>query len=449
MEVISQKVPSAVYRVSVSEALSHSDWLVKNHCPVQYCDFKGIWQTRILTDVRELELIASMNGWVFIPLPPKGGELSVSLPEDQDLLKDLGHIASLTPEQRLEILQDTVSRLNQLRSNPHARQEKIQVIIQGTRSAFLINKQTFEVRDFTQEQLESVSSIKKETQVFVGKVTEQLRQQGGYAFLLELLKTVASGATMDHVTRVFNQTLGFFLFFNERLNTRSLAAWWRTHFPKVFAPYYRRLLPRLDTPVLESVFPGLSRMTEPQLLEAGLGALFHDIGKVPELEYFESSEGYDREKVMQHTFSGYGILTRTYEKNRCAALMAGSHHEYYGHPLGYGIFRSIYDPLAQARGVRPSSALTMDVLQAESRQSLAYFPAKILEIVDIFDALTDPGRAALGRKVHSVREALEVLRKSFLEEDLKIDPLLFDLFCRFLVEEGEDAGVMDFSLVQD
>ena len=62
-------------------------------------------------------------------------------------------------------------------------------------------------------------------------------------------------------------------------------------------------------------------------------------------------------------------------------------------------------------------------------QVLAYFPAKMLEIVDVFDSLTDPNRRY--RSPLSPEEALSLIREQFIEKNRKIDPILFDLFLEF------------------
>jgi HD-GYP domain-containing protein (c-di-GMP phosphodiesterase class II) len=67
-------------------------------------------------------------------------------------------------------------------------------------------------------------------------------------------------------------------------------------------------------------------------------------------------------------------------------------------------------------------------------EALAYFPAKVLEIVDVFDALTDPNRKY--RKALTAEEALVMMREEFIEKHHKIDIILFDLFLRFVKDSS-------------
>ena len=62
-------------------------------------------------------------------------------------------------------------------------------------------------------------------------------------------------------------------------------------------------------------------------------------------------------------------------------------------------------------------------------QVLAYFPAKMLEIVDVFDSLTDPNRRY--RSPLSPEDAIAMIRQQFVVENRKIDPILFNLFEEF------------------
>ena len=65
-------------------------------------------------------------------------------------------------------------------------------------------------------------------------------------------------------------------------------------------------------------------------------------------------------------------------------------------------------------------------------QALAFFPAKLLEIVDVFDSLTDPNRKY--RKALTTEEALDLIEEEFINKAHKVDPILFDLFTRYISE---------------
>ncbi|GMO53509.1 MAG: hypothetical protein Pg6C_19900 [Treponemataceae bacterium] len=61
---------------------------------------------------------------------------------------------------------------------------------------------------------------------------------------------------------------------------------------------------------------------------------------------------------------------------------------------------------------------------------LSYFPAKVLEIIDIYDSVTDPNRKY--RKALTPEEALTMMQDEFIEKHRKIDPTLFEIFVEFV-----------------
>jgi hypothetical protein len=83
---------------------------------------------------------------------------------------------------------------------------------------------------------------------------------------------------------------------------------------------------------------------------------------------------------------------------------------------------------------RQDSCISYDLKDLEKFNSLSYLPVKILEIVDVFDAITDPGRTY---KSHmDTFQALKFMKEEFVINNKKIDIILFELFVKFLHESG-------------
>jgi hypothetical protein len=111
-------------------------------------------------------------------------------------------------------------------------------------------------------------------------------------------------------------------------------------------------------------------------------------------------------------------------------LITGYHHEYYGHPSGYGYFREFLERYRDATPqARIEYVMSYQMEPLIDYLALAFFPAKVLEVVDVFDSLTDPNRKY--RSPLSKEEAISVMKEQFLERNLKLDPILFALFRRF------------------
>ena len=252
----------------------------------------------------------------------------------------------------------------------------------------------------------------------------------------ELVRAVvekSNGTVVQHMTRVFLSGLEFLLHYNREVMTRGIANRIRVRFARDYKDFYRTLLPHLheDYVSLEHVFlGGMKALNEVEINKFATGFLVHDVGKAEDIEYHEGDAGYDRETVERHVKIGYRAVMEKTSYPREAALITGYHHEYYGHPAGYGYFREFLDAYKEA-----NPAATQDYIMSYTMeplidyQVLAYFPAKMLEIVDVFDSLTDPNRRY--RSPLSPEDAIAMIRQQFVVENRKIDPILFNLFEEF------------------
>ena len=60
-------------------------------------------------------------------------------------------------------------------------------------------------------------------------------------------------------------------------------------------------------------------------------------------------------------------------------------------------------------------------------QSLTYLPAKMLEVIDVYDTLTK-------NMNKNPREAISFMTENFLEKDIMLDPIVTDVFIEYLKE---------------
>jgi HD-GYP domain-containing protein (c-di-GMP phosphodiesterase class II) len=134
---------------------------------------------------------------------------------------------------------------------------------------------------------------------------------------------------------------------------------------------------------------------------------------------------------MEHVKLGYNSVMNKTNYPMEASLITGYHHEYYGNADGYGYFRDYLNHYRKANPkVKTEYCMTFDLDPILECHALAYFPAKILEIVDVYDSVTDQNRVY--RKALSSEEALVMMREEFITKHLKIDPILFELFTSFI-----------------
>jgi hypothetical protein len=244
----------------------------------------------------------------------------------------------------------------------------------------------------------------------------------------------SNGTIIQHMTRVYLNGIAFLSYYNKLVSTSSVINKLRISFDKNYRNFYQTLMPHI-TPTLEQVFlGGMRAIPETDFFNWAVGGLVHDSGKAAAVEYHEGEAAYNRDIVVEHVKIGYTSIMNKTNYPREAGLITGYHHEYYGDPGGYGYFR---DYLEQYKKLRPNArqdfCIAFDLEPMLDYEALSYFPAKVLEIIDVYDSVTDPNRKY--RKAMSPEEALSMMREEFIEKHHKIDAILFDIFAAFVREK--------------
>ncbi len=346
-------------------------------------------------------------------------------------------IEAMSLPARIETVEAGKKLLDDLAGRKDAHFEEVAgALVETSRDAALINRATIleamrlgdeEAKKLTQNLVDSTNEMVKSS-------TKLISEDIFNDDLIKTLVSKSNGTVIQHMTRVFLNGVAFMNYYNNLVLTSSVANKIRIVFEKKYKNYYRKLLPHLhkDDVTLERVFQkGLQAVPESEFHNFATGFLIHDIGKANAIEYHEGEAAYDRKTVVDHVKIGYKAVMNKTNYPRQAGLITGYHHEYYGNSNGYGYFRAL---LARYKEMNPKATqdfcISYEMEPILDYEALAYFPAKLLEIIDVFDSLTDPNRKY--RKPLSPPEALDMLRTEFLEKELKIDPILFDLFAEFI-----------------
>ncbi|MDR2965634.1 MAG: metal-dependent phosphohydrolase [Treponema sp.] len=397
----------------------------------------GEWDTENLKLVKPAES----------PLPSKPEPASsASQSDDEDLEelevevgygRDYETIIQMNNKEKIVHMFRQKQRLNELLAlktkDTHAITE---TLVDTTKDAALINHAAMEeamiladdeAKRFTQEFVDSTHEmVKLQTQLIAEDVLSNE--------MMNTLVKKSNGTIVQHMTRVYLNGISFLAFYNKLVTTSSAIQKLRIAFSDKYRHFYKEFLPHIshDDVDLERVFLGGMRAISPEMLSKwAVGFLIHDIGKASAIEYHEGESNYDRVKVTEHVKAGYkSVMTKTTYPME-ASLITGYHHEYYGDSDGYGYFRAY---LQQYKKQNPSAKqdfiITYDLEPMLDYQALAYFPAKVLEIVDVYDSLTDPCR--IYHKALSSDDALALMRKEFIENKRKLDIILFDIFIDFV-----------------
>jgi hypothetical protein len=255
--------------------------------------------------------------------------------------------------------------------------------------------------------------------------------------LMHTLVSKSNGTIIQHMTRVYLKGLAFLTYYNRLVSSLSIIDKLRITFNEKYHAFYQALLPHVhpDDLTLQKVFlGGMRAVPENVFYNWAVGFLLHDIGKAAAVEYHEGEAAYNRDIVMEHVNVGYTSIMNKTNYPREAALITGYHHEYYGDSSGYGYYRSF---LEQSQKTDPhrkmESCISYDIEPVINCETLAFFPAKLLEIIDVFDSLTDSNRKY--KKAVTTEEAIVIMREEFIEKHVKLDVILFDLFIKFVKEK--------------
>ena len=298
--------------------------------------------------------------------------------------------------------------------------------------AFVINKTSIEenLDVDTDEAREHLRKIAQKTTLMVKSFMDILSKNKSVNNFINLLGEKSTGSTVDHMNGVFI-TFVSFCFYYKSYFAKGQVARLRATFKKKYIRLYEKMFPENPPGSLEDVFKGgMRNFEDEEILHYSLGALLHDIGKVDNIDYFEGSEKYDRKIIMKHAPISYNMIVKTREFGYDVALLAGLHHEYYNDKSGYGISYILF-PEKSKKYNSPKYAMSYNVDDLKNGSALAYVPAKILEIVDVFDALIDKNRKYRDREF-TVDEALVIMNTDFVQKTTKIDPILFSIFTDYI-----------------
>jgi len=352
---------------------------------------------------------------------------------------------NMTTDEKVGCINKDRDRLNEIIANPGSvsKSEITEALVDTAKNAALINHAVLEdaiihaddeAKKITQGLVDSTHDmVKSSTQL----ITEDIFGND----LMNTLVQKSNGTIIQHMTRVYLNGIAFLAFYNKLVSASSAIQKMRIGFASKYRDYYRDLLPHIhgDDIDLERVFFGGMRAIHSELLHKwAVGFLIHDIGKASAVEYHEGEEKYNRQIVIDHVKQGYkSIMTKTNYPME-ASLITGYHHEYYGDRDGYGYFRAYLTQYKKDNPhAKPDFCITYDLEPILDYHALAYFPAKVLEIIDVYDSVTDPNRVY--RKAMKPNEALDMMREQFIEKHHKIDVILFDIFAKFIAEKERKA----------
>jgi len=367
--------------------------------------------------------------------------------EEKNFGSDYDNFAQMTVKQKIERLNYDKIRLNDLvLEKNHDNLIVADVLASSARDAAMVNHTILkEIKTMPDEQAKAYS---KEVVMYTNEIVKTSAHLLTENILSdELMRTItekSKGIVFQHITRVYLNGVAFLEYLNKIISSSSAILKIKTSFTLKYRKFYQMLLPHMDgyDVTLDNVFKeGLKKIPSDILYKWSVGFLLHDLGKAADIEYHESDAAYDRVKVVDHVKVGYSSITEKTNYPKEAGLIVGYHHEYYGDSDGYGPYRDdLAEYKSQVADVKQEYCMTYETESILDFKALSFFPAKVLEIVDIYDSLTDPRRVY--RKAMPSEEALDMMYREFIIKRHKIDPILFDIFINFIHDKEAVAALL-------
>ena len=238
--------------------------------------------------------------------------------------------------------------------------------------------------------------------------------------------TLKSDTTIGHSIRIFIMIIEAVNFFNKKLN-QGAANKMRIDFKKTYYKYSERIYQRYnlinEVNTLDSnVKLGVRKIENNTISEIAISVLMHDIALDKEKDYIPIQS----EEKDNHSIKDYGFAKYFMRGNEGVALAVSLHHEYYSH--GYGLFTELYKAVLRRNpNHKIEYIVSYDYKDILTLQSLTYLPAKMLEVIDVYDTLTKNMKK-------TPKEAIFFMTENFLEKDIMLDPIMTDVFIEYLKE---------------
>ena len=294
--------------------------------------------------------------------------------------------------------------------------------------------------------LKNYQNVKKDDLLFadiIGTIVNILEKEYSDIAIFNNVSAFKDDNVICHSNRVFVMMVEFLYYYNDEIS-RGIASKLRVDYKKKYYSYYNEigkkyhLLTNADR--IEDISKvGFRKIEQNEIKYYARAAFWHDIALVdvlPNIPIISNNEGDS------HSILGFNLLKYCMAQNEYTYATVGLHHEYYGH--GYGIFTNMYNKqFANKTYNNIENILTYDSNDIENLTALSYFPAKALEIVDSYDSLyTKISKDGTG---NIANEVISYMYENFLENDIKIDPIIFYVFIRYL-ENVRGAYIFDCPL---
>ena len=350
------------------------------------------------------------------------------------------HFAAMSVVEREEILDRGIEAVNQIQG-PQGLFD-MQSIIETVRivaNTFYANYANINDLTETENVTGNPYGIYVKTEWIVQLLIDRFREVKDDYSRYSIIDEISTGSfTIDNMTKGLLWFIGFCLFYNDYIDKGLVTKNIRGDFHERHLRFYKKRLPDMSLSIERIVKGGLRRIdAEKEIPQYAVGSLLYDIGKLPFIVYHDGTDDYDENIVKMHVLVGYNMIQSTRKYSFPVYAMAAFHHEYYGGKGSYNFTNPIVYKITKKKRMDDSAGyfITYDQKEFCDGTALAYFPCKMIEIVDVFNAL-------VYKKANPPAEALKIMKKHFIAQSLKIDPIIFDIFVEFKIQCGSVTALI-------
>jgi len=332
-------------------------------------------------------------------------------------------------EEREEILDKSIEGLHEMRNKKSVIDIKLIVkMVDVIANTFYTNYANMEDNLSSENIKNNYHGIYNKTLWVIQMIIDCFVNNGAaYESYAEIDRISTGSYTIDNINKGLLWFIGFSLFYNDYIDKGLVTKKIRGEFKDKYSRYYRKRLNEDMTSIERIIKGGLKKIDVAKELPVyAVGALLYDIGKVPFIGYHDSNESYNENMVKMHVLVGYNMILKTKKYQFEIAAMAALHHEYYGGKGSYNFTNPIISKLNKKKRSDGNAQyfITYDEKEFRDGVALAFFPCKVIEIIDIYNAL-------IHHKKNLHFDAMKIVKKNFITQSLKVDPLIFDIFLEF------------------
>ncbi|MEI0606629.1 hypothetical protein R4K48_06655 [Brachyspira pulli] len=277
------------------------------------------------------------------------------------------------------------------------------------------------------------SEIETTISSIMNSVVTYLEKEYFSADIFDGLDLLNDANILSHSNRVCILMIEFLYFYNNTFN-KGLSNKLRQDYKNKYLDYYKVLFNKYNITTgmekLEKVYKlGIRKFTGSEITYYATGAFYHDVAMLNMIDFIPTDDFIkDGDFKDFHTPKAYYFLKYVLNQKDEVSLVSGLHHECYGY--GSGVLKNFLDKKANDPKHKIDFIMTFEPEDILNAEAFAYFPAKMLEIVDIYDTLM----FMEGSRNTNIQDIVMYMKRAFIEDKIAIDPIAFDLFKQFLSE---------------